>query len=270
MYDKVSPFLYLQPNMYGFFYGGIIIQWYGRIAGCGENSVLVLSKVTHRHNITKKDFIDIELDKVGFYTEDSSFNHLIKYAKSIGERLAQNEYQELFINSSLFRKAINHDELTKLTKTILEKHSKSIKVPSYEYPLWEFELDKNKLIDEAMKYNIEPDYIEKLLTYKTDSTNDGILLLYYRNYFSFACQWVAINIALLILAFLIRNKWYLINEPIVQKWGPPSFITFINLWIFSSKLPQNMEVKYWIIPSLIAVLVVYIVSKMYLMKSNRK
>ena len=146
-----------------------------------KNCNFEISGFVPNHGTKKDKLFKTHLDFC-FFTSNTTFTNSMNSAKRLGISQAQNDIMSLYIKSQFFRKALAHKKLKPLADSIATKKSRRDKDHNFDYPLWEFEMDKEALEDLAKKEGIELSYADSILAESQNKRQDGYFIFYYSNF----------------------------------------------------------------------------------------
>lgn len=214
-------------------------------------SIAVLKDFTSKLRVSDSTEFIRKFGDIAFLCGEEGYGWALKKCREIGEELANLQIQALFMSSPLFRKALAHDTLSTIARMIKEKASRSVEDLSFDYPIWEIQMDMQELKELAQYYGVgDTLYTRELLLYESKRTRNGTLLWYYGGYVQFTVQWLLLNFALLVCLYLIRHFGSRIRSIYwnrVQYLFGSTLIIAPNGWAFLA-MPDGMNFYYWLLP----------------------
>jgi hypothetical protein len=198
--------------------------------------------------------VNLKLEGLLLFNSEKDFSWVTAEGKRIGKSMAEMDISHLSLSSEFFRQSRAHPKLKPFVDAIQEKKTRAEKDPSFDYPLWQQDMDMRELRELSKPFKIEGSYVDRLLE-RRPSFSSGFLLWYFKDAAEFMWQWITINAAILILlglSFMRREKLSIPLKHAIGTYGTFMLVAINIWWVWRAK-PDPVTLQYWLLPIAVAV-----------------
>jgi hypothetical protein len=232
------------------------------ISQADSNLLIVMKAIFVDSSGTTKDTVRYaKINQLAIFNGDTSYCWALNQLKTLGEfaNIASfgSVMHEYWDKSEFLRRAMINDQAKELATEITNIEHRMERDRAFEVEPFRVRALREKLLRMMTANNIDTSYVSEIMASARARTEGGKIFWYVDTNRGFCWQWALVNLMLLSAVLILRLVYSLVSKfaaisrvLVALHYGAGAFVTFINTWVFMSRVPQNLLWNGFLLPLL--------------------